>query len=200
MVAHDPDLARLARALASHMDGFTARAVDDFGYRVRLDHPDGRSLHLHRHYKDGSRVELAGIYPHSDYYFRNGEHVSITVAIARGPAVIAREITRRLLPTSTEVLGKVQAHIAKQADDQTNRARAAERLAALIPIEHPRRRQPRHDYPLVCGRRTDRLRPHRPERRRDQRHLRSAQPVHRFSRAARRRPRRRWPAASPRRR
>ncbi len=132
-MAHDPELARLARAVASHLDGFTARTVDDFGCRARLDHPDGRSLYLHRQYKDGGRVEIAGVYPHSDYYFRTGEHVSITVAIARGPAVIAREITRRLLPAYTDVLGKVQAHIAKQADDQANRARAAERLAALIP-------------------------------------------------------------------
>jgi hypothetical protein len=52
---------------------------------------------------------------------------------SRGPAVIAREITRRLLPAYTEALDKVQAHIAKRADDQANRARAAERLAALIP-------------------------------------------------------------------
>ncbi len=132
-MARDPQLAELARAVASHLDGFTARAVDDFGDTLRLDHPDGRGLYLHRQHNDGGRVEIVGAYPHSDYYFRTGEHVSITVAITRGPAVIAREITRRLLPVYTEVLDKIHAHIAKQAADHANRTQAAKRLAALIP-------------------------------------------------------------------
>jgi len=130
---HDREFAELARAVASHLDGFTARAVDDFGYTLRLDHPDGRGLYLHRRHNDGGRVEIVGAYPHSDYHFRDGEHPSITVAIARGPTVIAREITRRLLPAYTEVLGKVHAHIAKQTADHANRTRIAERLVALIP-------------------------------------------------------------------
>ena len=130
---HDREFAELARAVASHLDGFTARAVDDFGYTLRLDHPDGRGLYLHRRRNNDSRVEIVGAYPHSDYYFRDGEHPSITVAIARGPAVIAREITRRLLPVYTEVLDKIHAHIAKQTTDHANRTRAARRLAALIP-------------------------------------------------------------------
>jgi len=132
-MARDHQLAELARAVACHLDGFTARTVDDFGYRLRLDHPDGRGLYLHRRHNNGSRVEIVGAYPHSDYYFRTGEHVSITVAITRGPAVIAREITRRLLPVYTEVLGKIHAHIAKQAADHASRTQAAKRLAALIP-------------------------------------------------------------------
>ncbi len=132
-MARDPQLAELARAVASHLDGFTARTVDDFGYTLRLDHPDGRGLYLHRQHNDGGRVEIVGAYPHSDYHFRTGEHVSITVAITRGPAVISREITRRLLPACTQVLGKIHAHIAKQTADHANRTRAAKRLAALIP-------------------------------------------------------------------
>jgi hypothetical protein len=132
-VARDPQLVELARAVASHLDGFTVRTVDDFGYTLRLDHPDGRGLYLHRQHNDGGRVEIVGAYPHSDYYFRADEHVSITVAIARGPAVIAREITRRLVPVYTEVLGKIHAHIAKQAADHASRTQAAKRLAALIP-------------------------------------------------------------------
>ncbi len=132
-MARDQQLAELARAVASHLDGFTAHAVDDFGYTLRLDHPDGRGLYLHRQHNNHSRVEIVGAYPHSDYYFRTGEHVSITVAISRGPVVISREITRRLLPVYTQVLGKVHAHIAKQAADHANRTRAARRLVALIP-------------------------------------------------------------------
>jgi hypothetical protein len=130
---HDREFAELARAVASHLDGFTAHAVDDFGYTLRLDHPDGRGLYLHRQHNNECRVEIVGAYPHSDYYFREGEHVSITVAITRGPAVISREITRRLLPVYTQVLGKIHAHIAKQTTDHANRTRAARRLAALIP-------------------------------------------------------------------
>jgi len=132
-MARDQQLAELARAVAAHLDGFTARTVDDFGYTLRLDNPDGRGLYLHRRHNNESRVEIVGAYPHSDYYFQAGEHVSITVAIARGPAVISREITRRLLPAYTEVLGKIHAHIAKQTADHANRTRAAKRLAALIP-------------------------------------------------------------------
>ncbi len=132
-MARDHQLAELARAVACHLDGFTARAVDDFGYTLRLDHPDGRGLYLHRQHNNESRVEIVGAYPHSDYHFRAGEHPSITVAIARGPTVIAREITRRLLPAYTEVLGKIHAHIARQTADHANRTRAARRLVALIP-------------------------------------------------------------------
>jgi hypothetical protein len=132
-MARDQQVVELARAVASHLDGFTARAVDDFGDTMRLDHPDGPGLYLHRQRNNHSRVEIVGAYPHSDYYFREGEHVSITVAIARGPAVISQEITRRLLPAYTEVLGKIHAHIARQTADHANRARAAKQLAALIP-------------------------------------------------------------------
>jgi hypothetical protein len=132
-MARDPQLAELARAVAVHLDGFTAHTVDDFGYTLRLDHPDGRGLYLHRQHNNHSRVEIVGAYPHSDYYFRTGEHVSITVAVTRGPAVIAREITRRLLPVYTEVLDRIHGHIAKQATDHANCTRAAKQLAALIP-------------------------------------------------------------------
>jgi hypothetical protein len=132
-MARDPQLAELARAVAVHLDGFTAHTVDDVGYMLRLDHPDGRGLYLHRQHNNDSRVEIVGAYPHSDYHFRTGERVSITVAITRGPAVISREITRRLLPVYTEVLSKIHAHITKQTTDHANRTRAARRLAALIP-------------------------------------------------------------------
>jgi len=129
----DTALPDLARAVARHLDGFAASPVGDYGDRLELAHPDGRRLWLHweRHLWD--RVEIGGIYPDSDFTLLGADYVRITVATRRGSAVIAREITRRLLPPYTEILAKVQAHIATQAADHTGRAQVATRLAAIIP-------------------------------------------------------------------
>jgi len=129
----DAQLRDLGRAVARHLAGFTVQVISDYGDVVRLDHPDGRRLHLRRLWNNQGRVEISGAYPQSDYHLRAADHVSITVAVSRGPAVIATEINRRLLPAYAEVLGKVQAHLAQQAADHASRAQVAERLAALLP-------------------------------------------------------------------
>jgi len=129
----DQQLRQLARAVAAQLDGFCVQTNDEIGHAVWLAHPDGRRLFLRRPWNHHDRVEISGHYPHSDYYFQPGEHLRITVAIARQPAAIAREITRRLLPGYVQVLAKVRAHLARQAADDTHRAQLAERLARLIP-------------------------------------------------------------------
>ncbi len=129
----DAELRDLARAVATHLDGFRVQADDEIGHAVWLGHPDGRRLFLRRLWNNQGRVEISGHYPHSDYYFQPDERIKITVAVAREPAAIAKEITRRLLPSYVEVLAKVQSHIAKRAADDTRRAETAARLAKLIP-------------------------------------------------------------------
>ncbi len=129
----DQQLRDLARAVAAQLDGFQVQTDNEIGHAVWLGHPDGRRLFVRRPWNHHDRVEISGHYPHSDYYFGPGEHIKITVAIAREPAAIAKEITRRLLPAYVQVLAKVQAHLARQAADDTRRAQLAARLARLIP-------------------------------------------------------------------
>jgi len=129
----DQQLRELARAIATHLDGFCVQTDSEIGHAVWLGHPDGRRLFVRRLWNNHGRIEVSGHYPHSDYYFQPGEHRKITVAMAREPAAIDREITRRLLPGYVQVLAKVQAHIAKRAAGDTRRAELAARLATLIP-------------------------------------------------------------------
>ena len=130
----DHQLRALARGIAEHLDGFRVVADDELGHAAWLEHADGRRLLLRRLGAQGGRVEIRGAFPQSDYYFQVGERPRpITVAAGRSPAAVASEITRRLLPGYAQVLGRVQARIARQADDHHSRARVAERLAAIIP-------------------------------------------------------------------
>jgi hypothetical protein len=182
----DQQLREFARAVATQLDGFEFQTNDEIGHAVWLGHPDGRRLFVRRLWNDHDRIEVSGHYPHSDYYFQSGEHRRITVAIAREPAAIAKEITRRLLPGYVQVLAKVQAHLAKQAAGDTRRAELAARLARLIPgasvhDDGP----PQHHHPLVHKRPgADRLRAHRATPRRHLGDLQGRQPAARHRRAA----------------
>lgn len=110
-------------------DGWTV-GDDEWSSGALLSHADGRRLYFAADWRGTGRVVIGGHYPASDYYYSGGDRPEITVSRARPAEVIAREITRRLLPRYTELLGKVCAYIADREADAAERERAAALLTA----------------------------------------------------------------------
>ncbi len=126
----DPDIDQLARALACELgDGWTAtRDPDD--RRPSLRHPDGRELAVRRIWNQRDRVAVTGVLPRTDLY--QPTRTSITVALARGAQVIAREITRRALPEYTAAFAEVLAYNRAQQDHRAQRSAVLERLRTIL--------------------------------------------------------------------
>lgn len=138
----------LAREIAPLLgDGWAYDATrEDFTWAAFIDGPNGERLQLaapmydapgkvtiHANLPDGSRDVLR--------YDENGRH-EIGVSESRGAQVIAREITRRLLPSYLEQLADVQARISRKnhaaevrADVVANLARAFRGSVASNPDE-----------------------------------------------------------------
>jgi hypothetical protein len=82
------------------------------------------------------RIAIQGSYPRDTaVHSRAAVRVEITVARERGPAVIAREITRRLLPTYLEALAAVAASLAAEDAAKQARRAVATRLGAILSVE-----------------------------------------------------------------
>ncbi len=123
-----PEIGALARQVAAHLDGFTAVHRD---HNACLRGPDGQELWLHPMWNHPGRVEIGGHYPPCDETYRLPSH-KITVAVARGPQTIAKEITRRLLPAYQHDLKIAHDRIAQTARDHQQRTRHAAALRATI--------------------------------------------------------------------
>jgi hypothetical protein len=79
------------------------------------------------------RLSIVGALPPSDAYLNHGEsRGEITVSRDRPPAVIAREITRRVLPRYLPTLAKVVANNARNVTSKERREYNAGELAKLI--------------------------------------------------------------------
>lgn len=124
---------RLAEAIGCHMgEGWSGERSTSGA--AQLAGPDGARLYLrvgggHSRIKPG-RVEITGSYPRHQMYGITCE--SITVAIDRGAAVIAREINRRILRSYLPQLAKVQADIIEAERNSRARAELAAQLAAVV--------------------------------------------------------------------
>jgi hypothetical protein len=135
----DHDMHQLAHHVADHLGNGWQVDPDHAAHDAYLTRPDGGYLHLHAIPGQPARIGVMDTYPPSDYHHRADERPHITVRADRGPAILAREITRRLLPTYENALAAVHAHLAKQASDTTTRIAVAARLAAHLPgadIQH----------------------------------------------------------------
>jgi hypothetical protein len=108
-------------------------APDSDTFAAWLTHPDGRELHLSASCGPAPRIEVTVYYPPSDYHFDELDRPQISIPADRGPAVLAAEITRRLLPIYQAVLADVHAHLAKQASRKAARVEVAARLTAELP-------------------------------------------------------------------
>lgn len=123
----------LARGVAAEL-GPDWRATVEPGQEdwpgVYLVGPDQAKLYLRGVWNDAGRLQVSGGYPQNH---GRPQVYSITVARTRGATVIAREITRRLLPSYLKTLAEVIADIERDRQAAERRAYNAGELAKLIP-------------------------------------------------------------------
>ncbi len=121
-----------AALVADQLEGFTVDTSEEYdGHRgVYLDGPNGARLFLALDWRNSDRLEVSGIYPRGTQ-LHNVERHEIGVRRDRGPAVIAREITRRLLPGYLTDLERVQADNDERATMRDRRQSVARELAEL---------------------------------------------------------------------
>jgi hypothetical protein len=99
--------------------------------RMALNGPDDAEIVVWRaRYGHDGKLDIHGIYPKNETY--DVKHVRIGVGETRGPAVVAREIQRRLLPDYLPELARIKADNARRADNHGARLALAKELAALI--------------------------------------------------------------------
>lgn len=106
-----------------------------------LDGPNGARLYIRADWRNADRLEIGTIYPDGarDVY-PSAEYRKIGAGRGRGPAVIAREITRRLLPEYLPELERVTAGIAKNGRAAESREAFARQLVDILPggrMPHP---------------------------------------------------------------
>lgn len=125
-------LRQTADAVAAHLEGYKVDTDWESGWNVPLDGPDQARIFLSL---DKGRVEVGGAYPQG-YYQALGsqERHEITVALTRGPEVIAREIERRLLPGYLTTLAEVKEKMRLDQEAKDMRQVAAERLVEVLSI------------------------------------------------------------------
>jgi hypothetical protein len=107
----ETDLRMLAAEVAKSLgDGWGLEPKESFG-DVMLAGPDGGALYLYEPQRKYGYVAVSPLYPHpTAYRFRPGETgLEINVRADRGAETIAREVTRRLLPTYTKALTALHA-------------------------------------------------------------------------------------------
>lgn len=122
-------------------DGWTVDTTWPNGHSARLTGPDGAAIIVRapqRVYgtaaENVERVELSSHYP--DGWTKlpgNVEQYSITVKRDRGPDVIAREVTKRLLPDYLPELAEVQSRIAREKQAASSLADTIAELEKLAP-------------------------------------------------------------------
>lgn len=139
----DAEIHQLAHQLAAELgDGWTV-TCDPEDRRPSLSHPDGRRLHVGRVWNQRDRVAVSGVLPPTDMY--QPTRTSITVALARGPQTIAREITRRVLPEYDATYAEIVAFNRTQQDDRERRAAVLECLRVILGGHV---REDRHEHTL----------------------------------------------------
>lgn len=147
-------LPELAKAIAGHMDGWTAHSEDDGwgGVRAELRHADGRVLHLRAGSRYGGtpegKLHVSGGWPKDpDGTYRipyvssfnaetaTGVHVArngINLSMEKSPAVIAKEITRRYLPAYTAAWAEMKGASDKAHEHTTETETTAAAVASLL--------------------------------------------------------------------
>jgi hypothetical protein len=123
-----------ARAVAEHLDGWTATETE-YDHGAYLVHPDGQQRLLVRlgGWKLDGRAEIRGSYPASDL---RPTVVKITVAVDRRPEHVAGQIRRRLLPRYAEQLSQVTAHMAERQAAAAKRTATENELISILPTLH----------------------------------------------------------------
>ena len=131
---HDSEARSIAGQVARYLPGggWAPDASWD-GCGAILAGPDGARLHLTGP-RDG-KVHVSGCFPMTDMRVKS---CGINVGAARPPAVIAAEITRRLLPGYLGQLRQVNEHNDREERDRETRAQVIGKFAAMFPGSHVR--------------------------------------------------------------
>ncbi len=138
----------LTREIARYLDGWTATppSRDDLKNRAYLSHRCGWQLYLIEGGSDGfcrdkRRIKISGQHRREWHGLIRPATPRITVAKNRGPATIAREITRRLLPDYKKFYDNLQA---AQQQREADRAEEISALNLIAETAHGRIPDPQH--------------------------------------------------------
>jgi len=150
---HDTEARSIAGQVARYLPGggWALEASWD-GYGAIVAGPDGARLHVNPP-RDG-KVHVSGCFPMTDLRVTG---CGVNIGASRPPAVIAAEITRRLLPGYLGQLREVTEHNEQDARDTEARAAIIGKIAALFPGGHVRTAGHRGTYtealihPAGCG-------------------------------------------------
>lgn len=130
----DIDLNPLAKDVAKHLHSFEYQPDPHGNGRPRLVAANGMALYLTQGWDTPARVIVAASYPDAkDVQVYGGPRHEITVALSRGGEVLAREITRRLLPGYLEDFNKVVKRIEAARQQKAERETLAESLINAMP-------------------------------------------------------------------
>lgn len=147
---------------------------DDEGFAKTINQPNGNAkLYISQRYgvnvthvlisgslhvgRDGQYVEVYEnvVDSRGDFTWERQNAGEISVAIARGPAVIAKEITRRFLPHYLHVLAlaeaKVLADTAYETDVRLNLLRLAHAAGTTVAFDDTNRWDKREAFSLSIG-------------------------------------------------
>lgn len=128
----------LAAEIAEYLEGWTVPERDDSKrYWGQLVGPEGETIYVHTGstWSKPGQVNLSATLP--DGYgdvqrYDERRTDEINVSISRGAEVIAREITRRLLPGYLEAHADMRERIAKRAAEKAHTAKVTSDLAAAF--------------------------------------------------------------------
>ena len=129
----DTEFAALAASIAAELGklrGETWTAGPGWhNTQRRLHGPDQAVLYVSTSYQEPGRIAAHGGYPSTTTTVGRED---ITVAVSRGPAVIAREINRRLLPAYLARLAEVIKYNQTERADYEERGRVLGQVAGLL--------------------------------------------------------------------
>lgn len=112
--------------------GMTVTRAGEHGSGIQLGGVDGEPGYwLNAPWNSAGRVEVTGVYPQSSYWCKT--RPSITAAIDRGAAAVARDIRRRLEPGYLELLAETNAYNERAAAASRAREQVALRVEELFP-------------------------------------------------------------------
>jgi hypothetical protein len=119
-------------------------SLNDYGTAC-LEGPEGCSLFVrpdHHEWVRADRVEVSGSWPRgtsangsSQLFAPYHDSYSITAALSRGPAAVARDIERRLLPGYLPRYREMVARRDRHVEEELARLRAAQEIRDLLRID-----------------------------------------------------------------
>lgn len=144
------ELFTLAQQVATHLPGkWEATKHSEDSWYVTLQGEGTASLHVGTEWNKKDRLTISGNYPYApngggDYtrYADKERKPRITVAKARGAEIIAREITRRVLPVYLEILAGALDSKAQHEAAQNKQRETAQRICDALGKPNPFKAKP----------------------------------------------------------